>query len=89
MQNLKTAKKPRHPEDEPSPEYSSLKTVVKIDNFRYHMTRWIVENHLPFTVIKDVNFRAMLRSLNDVVNKQVIRTGDTIRNWVQDEFVTA
>jgi hypothetical protein len=89
MSDIETFKIPKRPEDNSNQAHQSLVQVVKINDFWYHLTRWIVENHLPFIVVEDDNFRAMLRSLNCNVDKQIIRTGDTIRNWVQDEFVTA
>ena len=69
--------------------FKTLYHVVKTDDFWYHLTRWIVENHLPFSVVEDNNFQAMLVSLNSTANEHVKKTGDTIRNWVQEEFVTA
>ena len=90
MDKLEGRKLPKRPEhDSNAGQFKSLYHVVKIDDFWYHLTRWIVENHLPFNVVEDTNFRAMLVCLNDTVNKHVKKTGDTIRNWVQEEFVTA
>ena len=90
MDKLEGRKLPKRPDDDSNAgQFKSLYHVVKIDDFWYHLTRWIVENHLPFNVVEDTNFRAMLMCLNDTVNKHVKKTGDTIRNWVQEEFVTA
>jgi hypothetical protein len=94
MNELEKIKAPRRLDDEscgPSNNvgFKALYHVVKIDDFWYYLTRWIVENHLPFTVVEDSNFRAMLGTLNDTIKDHAFKSGDTIRNWVQDEFVKA
>lgn len=73
----------------PPPQYRSLLQVINIDDFRFHLTRWIVERHIPFTVVEDENFQAMLSSLNSTVKDRLVKSGDSIRNWMEDEFVDA
>jgi hypothetical protein len=62
---------------------------VNIDDFRFHLVRWIVERHIPFTVIEDTNFQAMLPSLNATAHSHLAICGDTVRDWVEDEFIEA
>ena len=61
--------------------------TVNIDTFRYYLTRWIVERHIPFTVVEDTTFRAMLGSLNATVQDYLVKSGDSIRDWIEDEFI--
>jgi hypothetical protein len=60
-----------------------------MDDVRFHLVRWIVERHLPFTAIEDKNFRLMLEALNPTVASSIVKSGDSIRNWIEDEFLQA
>ena len=66
-----------------SPQIRGLIQTVNIDTFRYHLVRWIVERHIPFTVVEDTNFQAMMKSLNGGMKDYLIQSGDTIRNWCE------
>lgn len=39
----------------PGPIIRGLVQIVNVDDFRFHLVRWIVEKHLPFAVVEDVN----------------------------------
>jgi len=69
------------------PQIRGLVQTVNFDTYRYHLIRWIVERHLPFTIVEDANFQAMLASLNANFQQQSIRSGDTVRDWIEDEFL--
>jgi hypothetical protein len=71
------------------PIVKGLIQMVNLDTFRYHLIRWVVERHIPFTVVEDVNFQQMLQSLNATVKDHLVKNGDSVRNWIEDEFVEA
>ena len=61
-----------------SPQIRGLVQAVNIDTFRYHLTRWIVECHLPFTVVENDSFQAVLKTLNGSVQAVLAKYG-TVR----------
>jgi hypothetical protein len=69
--------------------YRSLYHVININAFRFHLIRWIVKRHIPFTVIKDINFQAMLKVLTGTEDIPLLITGNSVRNKIEDEFVRA
>ena len=71
------------------PIVKGLIQMVNLDTFRYHLIRWVVERYIPFTVVKDVNFQQMLWSLNATVKDHLVKNGDSVRNWIEDEFIKA
>ena len=80
-------------EDNSSVQYSpvirGLVSTVNVDTFRYCLTRWIVNRHIPFTEVEGSDFQALLKSLNGSVTDYLVKSGDTIRNWVEDDFIEA
>jgi hypothetical protein len=72
-----------------SPQVKGLVQSVNIDTFRYYLVRWIVKSHLPFDVVEDTSFQAMLELLNVSMKDYLVLTGDTIQNWVEDDFINA
>ena len=79
-------------EEEMKPVKSKLRSlihVVNIEDFRFHLLRWIVERHVPFSVVEDQNFQLMLTSLNNSLSGYLVKSGDSIRNWLEDEFIQA
>lgn len=82
---IKCAREEDEAEVSESPYVKGLVQAVNIDTFRYYLTRWIVERHIPFTVVEDTAFRAMLSSLNLTVQDYLIKS-DSIRDWVEGEF---
>ena len=61
----------------PSGQYRSLTHLIKLDLFRNYLIRWVVEHHIPFTIIKDKNFRQMLLAINGSIKKHLV-TGNTV-----------
>jgi hypothetical protein len=57
-----------------------LVQTVNMDTFRYYLTRWIVERHLPFTVVEDDNFQHMLGTLNTTIKDHLVKSRTSIRN---------
>jgi hypothetical protein len=72
-----------------SPQVKGLVQTINIDSFRYYLTRWIVKHHIPFSVVEDTNFQIMLKLLNGSVQDYLIKSRDTVRDWVKDEFIEA
>lgn len=68
---------------------SSIKTTVNIDKFRYHLLRWIVNKQVPFDEVEDEDFRKMLLSLSPTVDRYLVQSSQTIRNWAEAEYLTA
>ena len=64
---------------------SGLVDTLDIDAFRKHLLRWIVTRQQPFNEVEDVEFRAILTTLNKKV-KTYIPGGNSIQRWVRDEF---
>ena len=64
---------------------SSLVQTLNIDAFRKHLLRWIVTRQQPYIEVEDVEFRAILTTLNKRVQKY-IPAGDSIQRWVRDEY---
>jgi hypothetical protein len=70
------------------PIHRSLVHSVNINQFRYHLLRWIVNRQLAFTEVEDDDFRAMLSTLSQSISPYLVG-GDTIRNWALDEYLRA
>lgn len=67
--------------------YKMLYTTVNFDNFRFHLIRWIVERHIPFSVVEDQNFQLMLKALNESIDGRMVKNGDSIHDWIEQEFI--
>jgi len=50
---------------------------------------WIVKRHIPFTVIKDVNFQAILKVLTGTKDTPLLTTGNSVRNKIENKFIRA
>jgi hypothetical protein len=72
-----------------SPQIKGLVMLVNIDTFRYYLTRWIVNRHIPFSAVEDPDFQEMLKSLNGSVNDYLVKSGNTVRNWIEDDLIEA
>jgi hypothetical protein len=70
------------------PVHRSLVHSVNVGKFRYHLLRWVVNSQLAFTAVEDEDFQAMLITLAPSISPYLI-TGDTVRNWVLDEYLRA
>ena len=94
INSLTALERPRESTDQESdvmntPQVKGVVQSVNIDTFRYYLVRWLLERHIPFTVVKNTNFQAMLKSLNDFIQGNLVKTGDTVRSWVKDKFMEA
>ena len=69
------------------PQVKGLTTVVNVDEFRYRLTRWMVNRHVAFIEVENSDFQDMLKSVNSSINDYLVRSGNTIRNWVEDDFI--
>ena len=71
------------------PQVKGLMTVINVNEFRYRLTRWIVNRHVAFSEVENEDFQDMLRSVHPSINDYLVRSGNTIRNWVEDDFIEA
>ena len=62
-------------------------TTVNVDALRHDLTRWIVEAHVPFNVVEHPRFQQLLMTVNPSVEGYLVRSGNTIRNWIEDDFL--
>ena len=72
-----------------APQIRGLTTVVNVDEFRYRLTRWMINRHVPFSEVENSDFQDMLKSVNGSINEYLVRSGNTIRNWMEDDFIEA
>jgi hypothetical protein len=63
-----------------SPVIRGLTSFVNVDNFRNCLTQWVIECHVPFTVVETDSFQALLNSINPSISDYFIRTGNSVRN---------
>jgi hypothetical protein len=71
------------------PVVPTLVQRVKVEDFRYHLLRWMVNRQVPFREIEDEDFRQMLLCLSQAIDPYLVQCGDTVRNWVELEFIRA
>ena len=72
-----------------SPVVKGLMTVTSVETFRYNLTRWMVNRHIPFVEVEDEDFRALLKCLNGAIDGYLVKTGNSVRDWVEDDFMEA
>ena len=79
------------PTDSPqaTPVVKGIMTITSVEAFRYNLTRWMVNRHIPFVEVEDEDFRALLKCLNSAVDGYLVKTGNSIRDWVEDDFLEA
>jgi hypothetical protein len=65
------------------PQVLQLVQMIDIRVWRRHLLQWIVRKHVPFTVVEDDDFRAMLTTLSQSIELYLV-TGDSIRRWISD-----
>ena len=63
-----------------APQIKGLTTVVNVDEFRYCLTRWMVNRHVAFIEVENSDFQDILKSVNGSINDYLVRSGNTIRN---------
>jgi hypothetical protein len=56
---------------------SELFQTLNVNKWRYHLMRWIVRKHLPFTITEDDDFEEMLMVLNQSISRYLL-TGDSV-----------
>lgn len=71
------------------PVVSGLTQKVNVEAFRYHLLRWIVNKQVAFTEVEDEDFRQMLLCLSQAIEPYLVQCGDTVRNWVEEEYIRA
>ena len=97
LKNTRSRKRKREEEEEEEkdesvvrgPQVRGLTTVINVDEFRYRLTRWMVNRHVPFVEVENSDFQDMLKSVNGSINDYLVRSGNTIRSWVEDDFIEA
>ena len=55
-------------------------TVTSVETFRYNLTRWMVNRHIPFMEVKDEDFRALLKCLNGAIDGYLVKTSNLVRD---------
>jgi hypothetical protein len=66
-----------------------IKTVVSIfsvEVFRLRLVQWIVCMNIPLAVVEDDTFKALISCLNDSLGKFLVKSHNTMRQWVLNEF---
>lgn len=70
LDNAQTRKRNREEDEEDkkpamkAPQIRGLMTVVNVDEFRYRLTRWMVNRHVAFSEVENSDFQDMLKSVN-------------------------
>ena len=67
----------------------SIVHSMNIPAFRRELLQWIVTRQHSFIEVEDPHFQGMLLALNQSVEAYLVNCGDTIKNWLQEEFVKA
>jgi hypothetical protein len=68
------------------PRLRQLIQTLNIPEWRRHLMRWIIRNHIPFTAVEDEDFKGLLTALNQSIGPYLV-TGDSVRNWLKDAFL--
>jgi hypothetical protein len=64
----------------------NLVTSLDINRFRWFLIRWIVCAHIALTCVEDDNFRDLLLLLAPALEPYLVRSANTIRRWIIEEF---
>ena len=62
-------------------------TATSVETFRYRLTCWMVNRHISFVEVEDDDFRDLLKSSNPSVKDYLVKTGNSIRDWVEEDFI--
>ena len=62
---------------------------MDVPAFRCELLLWLVTDQQAFIAIENKHFQRMLLAVNIAVKPYIVECGDTIRNWIQDEFIKA
>ena len=62
--------------------------ILKTDQqaFQKVLLEWIVDMHIPFSVVENAKFQAWMRTTTPAISILLPKDGDTIRNWILKEF---
>ena len=71
------------------PIASGLIQRVDVEAFRYHLLRWVVNREVAFIEVEDDDFRQMLLCLSQTIDPYLVKSRDTLRNWVDEEYILA
>ena len=69
--------------------HGSIVNSMDISAFRRHLLQWILTRQQSFIEEDDTHFQGMLLALNQSVQANLVDSGNTIKNWLQEEFVKA
>ena len=74
-------------QEEDAPRVKGIMTVTNVETFRYRLTRWMVNRHISFVEVEDDDFRELVKCLNPSVKDYLVKTGNSIRDWVEGDFI--
>ena len=74
-------------QEEDTPRVKGIMTVTNVETFRYRLTRWMVNRHISFVEVEDDDFRELVKCLNSSVKDYLVKTGNSIRDWVEGDFI--
>jgi hypothetical protein len=61
-------------------------SIFSVEVFRLRLIQWIVCMNIPLAVIEDDTFKALIGCLNDSLGKFLVKSHNTMRQWVLNEF---
>jgi hypothetical protein len=70
-------------------QIKGLLVIVKAETFRTRLIRWIVECSIPFRSVESSHFQELLTVLNPGVERYLVKIGNTIRRWIEADFMEA
>ena len=70
-------------------QVSGLVQRANITDFRFYLLRWMVRRNIVFSEVEDDDFQAMITACNKGVADYLVQSGQTMRNWVEEEYVYA
>lgn len=65
---------------------STLIAKTDQDAFRTALLDWIVDMHMPFSVVENTKFQRLMHTSSSSTSRFLPRDGDTIRSWILKEF---
>lgn len=74
-------------DEEQEQQVKGIMTVLNVDTFRYRLTRWMVNRHISFVKVEDDDFRELMKCLNPSIKDYLVKTGNSIRDWVEEDFI--
>ena len=65
---------------------SALVTSINIDRWRQLLLRYIIECQVPYSVVKQPQFRELLIYAQPSIQRYLVQSGNSIKSWVEDEY---